>query len=152
MKASQVCKDLIIKYECSGDAFKYLCAYKCPAGYWTIGIGFTTYEDGQYVREGDCITPERCMSLFEHKLEEFESCINKLVIQPTNQNQFDALVSFCFNIGCQNFKVSTLLQKINKNPNDPSIKDEIKRWIYVHGTQSKGLINRREEEAQLYFR
>ena len=68
-----------------------------------------------------------------------------------NQNQFDALVSFVFNLGVGNFARSTLLRKIKSNPNDPTIRKEFERWIYAGGKVLNGLVRRRREEADLYF-
>ena len=67
------------------------------------------------------------------------------------QCQFDALVSFCYNVGGNAFSGSTLLKKVKANPDNPSIRDEFGRWIYAGGRVSSGLVNRREAEADMYF-
>ena len=68
-----------------------------------------------------------------------------------NQNQFNALVSFAYNVGTGNFSSSTLLKKVNRNPDDLTIKDEFLRWNKAGGKVLNGLTNRRNEEADLYF-
>ena len=67
------------------------------------------------------------------------------------QQQFDALVSFTYNVGTGAFSTSTLLAKVRVNPNDPTIRDEFMRWVYVNGVVSQGLVNRRQAEADYYF-
>ena len=67
------------------------------------------------------------------------------------QEQFDALVSFVFNVGVQAFNVSTLKKKILKNPNDPTIADEFRRWVYAGNKMLPGLVKRREQEIKLYY-
>ena len=78
--------------------------------------------------------------------------VNRL-IGPTKltQDQFDALTSFTYNIGEGNFSRSTLLKKCRANPNDPTIREEFNRWVYSKKVVLKGLIIRRQEEADLYF-
>ena len=65
--------------------------------------------------------------------------------------QFDALVSFAYNVGVGNFAKSTLLKKVNANPNDPTIRSEFEKWNKANGRVLKGLVTRRKEEADLYF-
>ena len=67
-----------------------------------------------------------------------------------NQNQFDALVSFCYNLGVNAFEGSTLRRLINANPNDPNIPAQFERWDNAGGKQLPGLYTRRVKEAQLY--
>lgn len=67
------------------------------------------------------------------------------------QQQFDALVSFTYNIGTSAFSTSTLLKKVRVWPDDPTIRDEFMRWVYVNGQVNQGLVNRREKEADFYF-
>ena len=67
------------------------------------------------------------------------------------QEQFDALVSFVFNVGVQAFRVSTLRKLVERNPNDPKIADEFRRWVYAGDKKLPGLIKRREQEIKLYY-
>ena len=88
-------------------------AYICPAGVPTIGYG-TTRINGSRVKEGMKITSDEAEVFLEQDLKVFEDAINHNVLVEINQNQFDALVSFVYNVGIANFKKSTLLKKLNK--------------------------------------
>lgn len=120
-------------------------AYLCPAGVQTIGYGHT-----YNVKMGDRITAEQAERLLIGDLAVAEREVNRYGFDLT-QNQFDALVSFVFNVGVGNFRSSTLLKRIKENPNHPDIQNQFKRWIYAGGRVLPGLVKRREEEAKLYF-
>lgn len=120
-------------------------AYLCPAGKPTIGYGHT-----EGVKPGQTITEEEAEQLLREDLIVVENEINKHNLD-INQNQFDALVSFVYNVGVGNFRTSTLLKKIKTDPNDKTIANEFKRWVYSNGKKLPGLAKRREEEAKLYF-
>jgi lysozyme len=122
-----------------------LTAYQCSAGVWTIGYGHT-----KGVQEGDSCTVEEANKWLLEDVSLAESAVNSQRLK-INQNQFDALVSFCFNVGVKAFKESTLVKKIKANPNDPTIEEEFARWKYVSGNVVSGLVNRREKESNLYF-
>lgn len=126
-------------------------AYKCPAGIWTIGYGSTYYKDGKKVKENDVITPGQADVLLLGLLESFEKGVDSFTRDDINQNQFDALVSFAYNCGLANLKSSTLLQKININPNDPTIANEFHKWTRGNGKILPGLVTRRKAESDLYF-
>lgn len=147
LKPSQNCINLIKRFE--GCRLK---AYKCPAAIWTIGYGTTRYPDGKAVKEGEEISLYRAESLLTFDVNKFASQIKLNV----NQNQFDAIVSFCYNLGMGAFNSSTLKKKIIDNPEDVSIKDEFMKWnkARVKGvlTELKGLTIRRTAEADLYFK
>jgi lysozyme len=147
LKPSQNCINLIKRFE--GCRLK---AYKCPAGVWTIGYGTIRYQDGKPVKEGEEISLYRAETLLTYEVEKFASQIKVNV----NQNQFDSLVSFCYNLGIGAFNSSTLKKKIIANPGDLSIRDEFMKWnkARVKGvlTELKGLTNRRKAEADLYFK
>lgn len=129
-----------------------LTAYKCSAGKDTVGYGNTFYEDGTPVKPGDKITQERADSLFELIANDFAKKVDPLVTDKVTPNQFAALVSFAYNAGVGNLKASTLLKKVNANPNDPTIKDEFLKWNKAGGKVLPGLTRRREAEAALYFK
>lgn len=120
-------------------------AYKCPAGVWTIGYGHT-----KIAYEGMAITKEFADSLLRNDVQGAENCVNNTGLTFT-QNQFDALVSFVYNIGCGAFTKSTLLNKIRENATPDQIKSEFRRWIYAGGKVLKGLADRREKEIDLFF-
>lgn len=147
MTTSQRAVDLIKKFE-----GYFSNAYLCPAGVPTIGYGSTMWSDGKKVVLGQKITLEGAEKLLMWELNNKESCLIKLNL---NQNQFDALMSFVYNVGCGNLMKSTLYKKALLNPNDPTIKDEFMKWnkARVRGvlTPLKGLTRRRTEEAKLYY-
>ena len=89
--------------------------------------------------------------MFKEVANRFAKRVNTLVTSNLNQNQFNALVSFAYNVGTGNFSSSTLLKKVNRNPDDLTIKDEFLRWNKAGGKVLNGLTNRRNEEAILYF-
>lgn len=126
-------------------------AYKCPAGVWTIGYGNTYYEDGTKVKEGDIITRERAEELLRIIANDFATKVDALVKPKLTMQQFDALVSFAYNVGIANFAKSTLLKKVNANPLDLTIRAEFEKWNKSNGKVLKGLVTRRKEEADLYF-
>lgn len=125
-------------------------AYKCSAGINTIGYGSTFYEDGSKVKEGDIITKERALKLFDNIVQVFVKGVLKLLKVSLNQNQLDAIVSLVFNIGLAAFGRSTVLKLINQNPNDPKIGDAIEMWRNAGGKPI--LLKRRKREVQLYFK
>jgi lysozyme len=129
---------------------KRLKAYQDSVGIWTIGYGTTFYPDGQKVKQGDSITEERADFLLKWQVLSKAVVVDSLV--KVNQHQFDALVSFAYNVGTGALKKSTLLKKVLVNPNDPSIADEFRKWCRAGGVVLKGLQARREAEQALYFK
>jgi lysozyme len=126
--------------------------YKCPAGVPTIGYGATFYPNGKKVTMADkAITEQDATDLLRHMLESFEKYVDSYCRDDVNQSQFDALVSFAYNLGPANLKSSTLLKKVNANPNDETIRAEFMKWVKAGGKTLKGLVRRREAEANLYF-
>jgi len=126
--------------------------YLCPAGVPTIGYGSTFYPDGCKVTLQDKpVTEAEATALLAAALEGFEGAVNDLVTATITQVQFDALVSFVYNVGRNAFVKSTLLRKVNANPNDPTIYAEFARWNKGGGKVLPGLVKRRKEEAELYF-
>jgi lysozyme len=127
-------------------------AYQCSADEWTIGIGTTQCLNGTLVQEGDVISKEDAVEIASIQISErYGKAVNQLVHAPITQFQFDALVSFTYNLGPENLASSTLLKLINNNPNDRQIEHEFSRWIFAAGRASKGLQNRRMFEWELYF-
>lgn len=139
-------KDLIKFYEgCK------LVAYKCSAAKDTIGYGNTFYENGTSVKPGDKISQERANELFEIIAKEFADKVTPLIKSAVTPNQFAAITSFAYNAGIGNLKTSTLLKKVNANPNDPTIDLEFKKWDKAGGKVLAGLTKRRASESKLYF-
>lgn len=146
-KVSKNGLELIKKYEGFRSA-----PYKCPAGVPTIGYGATYYPDGKRVKMTDApITEKQATEMLKNMLVGYEKAVDTYCIDTINQNQFDALVSFAYNVGTNALKNSTLLKKLNVNANDPTIKDEFMKWVKAGGKTLKGLVTRRTEEATLYF-
>ncbi len=140
MKASEKAYSLIRQFE-----GLRLTAYKCPAGVWTIGYGHTSG-----VVPGMVITKEQADEFLMRDIETTENIV-RVECPGLRQYQFDALVSFVFNVGGGNFRKSTLLKKIKANPDDNSIMDEVLRWVYANGIVLSGLQKRRLAEMRLYF-
>lgn len=131
----------------------FLKPYLCPAGIATIGLGSTYYENGKRVSLKDApITKERAYELFRNTLKQYEKDVDTLTRDDINQNQFDALVDFAYNCGVGNLRSSTLLKKVNNDPNDPNIATEFNKWNRAGGKILKGLVRRRQAEVQLYFK
>ena len=128
-----------------------LTAYVCSAGHNTIGYGNTFYENGVKVKPGDKITQQRAEELLDVILIKFVQQTNEVIKSSVNQNQRDALTDFAYNCGLGNFKSSTLLKKVNADPNDKTIREEFMRWNKGGGKVLNGLTRRREAEANLYF-
>jgi len=129
-----------------------LTSYLCSAGVATIGYGATYYQDGSKVKLGQTITRDQADQLLKDHLKEFEgSVLGLLNTTKVNQNQFDALVSFCFNLGAGNLAKSQLLRFVKANPKDPKIAAEFAKWNRAGGEVSRGLVRRRKKEAELYF-
>ena len=127
--------------------------YKCSAGVPTIGYGATFYPGGKKVTMTDpSITEEKAVELLANMLVSFEKYVDSYCRDDINQNQFDALVSFAYNLGPANLKSSTLLKKVNANPEDETIAAEFIKWVKAGGKTLKGLVRRREAESQLYFK
>lgn len=148
-------EQLIKKYESC-----MLVPYLCPAGVPTIGWGNTVYSTGRKVSLKDkAISQVEADKLFRFILDLFEKDVRSLIKTDITQNQFNALVSFAYNVGtdidadliAEGLGDSTLLKKININSKDPSIKDEFLKWNKIKGKVSKGLTSRRKIEAELYF-
>jgi len=139
MNISQEGLSLIKKFE--GCEYN---AYKCAADVLTIGYGHT-----KGVKEGDLITQQEADALLLHEMDEYEGYINNMVTVDLEQNQFDALVSWVFNLGSSNLSSSTLLKKINNKEFD-AVPEQIKRWNKAGGKVLDGLIKRRNSEALLF--
>jgi len=140
-KASENALKIIKEFE--GLRYK---TYKCPAGILTIGYGHT----GPDVIPGMQINETMADALLKLDIQKFENAVNRLVKVPITQNQFDALVSFTFNVGEGKLESSTLLKKINNN--DLTARDEFFKWIYGGGKILPGLVKRRTAERALFIK
>ena len=130
----------------------YAKPYLCPAGVPTIGWGSTRYENGVRVKMSDpAINQARAESLLRATLSAYESGVDSYTRDDVNQNQFDALVSFAYNLGVNALRDSTLIKKVNARPSDPAIRAEFMKWVNAGGKKLAGLVKRRAAEADLYF-
>lgn len=120
--------------------------YKCPAGIWTIGYGHTlgVKEDSSF------ITERYASDILQDDLAKFESSVKRLIKIPIEQNEFDALVSFCFNLGGGSLQRSTLRQKLNRGDKEGAAK-EFPKWCYAGGRKIKGLLRRRIAEQNMFL-
>ena len=147
MKLNAKGYDLIKQFEGYSDR-----PYLCPAGIPTIGFGNTYYPNGTKVKITDKqITRDQANEILQYVADKFANDVLKLVTSVISQNQLNSLTAFAYNLGLTNLKNSTLLKKVNANPNDPTIKEEFLKWNKSGGKILQGLINRRREEANLYF-
>lgn len=119
-------------------------AYLCPAGVWTIGFGHT-----KGVKQGQVITEAQACDYLVGDVAPIERLLNVIGIN-FRQEQFDALVSWIFNLGAGNFQHSTLLKKIMANASDEDICAEIVRWVNTNGKPLTGLKKRRVAEANMF--
>jgi len=144
-------------------------AYRCPAGVWTIGIGTIIYPDGTPVKEGDRISYKQARDYLMHDLRKIEYQLGQMLTIRLLQHQFDALVSFAYNVGCNALRKSSLLRYVNdgdtntsieiaflmytKCPGAPGIDDDHDGQIDEPGEKqdSPGLTKRRKSEAWLFI-
>ena len=142
MKTSNYGIDLIKQFE-----GLRLTAYKCAAGVWTIGYGHTAG-----VREGQTITEEEAENLLRYDLQTFEVGVSQVVKVFLHQHQFDALVSFAFNVGLTAFRQSTLLCRLNGGESAERVAAEFLRWNKAGGKVVEGLTRRRERESEIFLK
>lgn len=121
-----------------------LAAYQCSADVWTIGYGHT-----RGVQKGDEITVDKAEYILLQDLIEFEEYVDNLVIVSLNQDQFDALVAWTFNLGPTNLQESTLLLRLNDGKYD-DVPAQMARWNRSNGEILEGLKRRREAEGLLF--
>ena len=139
MKISQEGISLIKKFEgCELEA------YKCAAGVWTIGYGHT-----EGVNPEDEMDKESAEELLALDLEVYERSVSWIIEVPLEQQQFDALVSFTFNLGETNLSKSTLRKVLNQEKYS-EVPNQIRRWNKAGGKVNEGLVRRREAEALLF--
>lgn len=130
-----------------------LSAYPDPAtggAPWTIGYGWTQPVDGKPVVKGMTISLDKAEELLVKGVVPYANRVTVLVKVPVNQNQFDALVSFAYNLGTANLQNSTLLKKLNKKDYEGAA-DEFLKWNRAGGKVVKGLTRRREAERKLFL-
>lgn len=123
-------------------------AYICAGGKATIGYGHTAG-----VQLGDTISIEQAQMYLRHDVGDAEAAVDAMIKVPLKQCQFDALVSFVFNVGSGHFRSSTLRRLINENCSDVGmIKKAFLMWVKSRGKVLPGLVKRREEEFALFIK
>lgn len=144
MKTSKNGVDLIKRFE-----GLRLTAYDDGVGVITVGYGTTVDDSFQMIKMGLRITPDQADAFLERDLAKFESAVNQFVKVPLNQNQFDALVCFVYNIGTFNFSTSTLLKKLNAG-DYAGAAVQFLVWNKAGGKVFVGLTKRRIAEANVF--
>lgn len=151
MKHSNKCMALVKKYE----GFSSI-PYKCPAGVWTIGYGTTNYPSGKKVLRSDrSITEQEASEFLNNQLLRFSRQVHQFILEKKltiNQNQFDALVSFSYNLGLTPLfgeGKALNIAILTENPN--LVAEAMKRYVFAKGVKLPGLVKRRDEEAALYL-
>jgi lysozyme len=122
-----------------------LTPYRDEAGVWTVGWGHT----GAEARDGAMMCEDEAEELLGDDLEWAARCVDRLVTVEVSQNQFDALVDFCFNLGCTSLAESTLLKMVNAGDFEAAAKQFL-RWDKAGCKVLRGLTKRRQAEAELF--
>lgn len=123
-------------------------AYDDGVGVQTYGFGTTRKPDGTPVRHGDTIKPVDAVKHAHRELTQFEGAIKRCVTVPLYQHEYDAYVSFAYNVGPAAFCSSTLVRKLNAGDYEGAC-NELPKWVYAGGRKLQGLVNRREAERRL---
>ena len=124
-------------------------AYRDPIGIWTIGVGHTGPVNGQMIKAGLTITTKQSEQLLQQDIQSHTRVLKQVVKVPLTQSQFDALASFCFNLGPNIITNPLLLQAINRKDWAETTK-QMARYVYAGSIQLQGLINRRQAEIELF--
>lgn len=148
---------LIKLFETDNNINDYLTAYQDSGGVWTIGYGsIYNYDQGRSVQAGDQITADTALAWMRKEMGSMIPQIKKLVTVPINQNQLDALTSFCYNLGVGSLQDSTLLQLLNSGADKQTVADQFLRWnkVNINGVYVPlaGLTRRRQAEADLFVK
>ena len=135
--------DLIMRFEGFSSTI-----YRCPAGYPTIGYGHVVLDE-EKDRFADGVDQEQGEELLRRDAQVAERAVLRLITVPLTNGQFDALVSFTFNLGSGALQRSTLRRKVNRGEHE-DVPAQFKRWVWAGGRKLNGLMKRRDAEAGLY--
>lgn len=146
MKASQTCLKMLAHHE--GVRQK---PYKCPAGLWTVGVGHLI-GDGKSLPDSwnRNFTLEEVYAILAKDVERFERGVERLITIPLRQCEFDAIISFAFNLGTGCLQRSSVRSKLNRGDKEGAIESLLK-YNKAGGKVLKGLDNRRKDEARLFL-
>ncbi len=125
-------------------------AYQDSVGVWTIGYGWTQPVDGKKVGPGMQIDQATADRLLKCGVVQYEQGVNQLVKVKITQGQFDALVSFAYNLGLRSLSTSTLLKKLNDGDKQGAA-DQFGRWVNAGGKRLDGLVARRAAEREMFL-
>ncbi|AWC81184.1 MULTISPECIES: lysozyme [Serratia] len=125
-------------------------AYQDSVGIWTIGYGWTQTVDGKKIAPGMRIDQATADRLLKCGVVQYEQGVNQLVKVRITQGQFDALVSFAYNLGLRSLSTSTLLRKLNDGDKQGAA-DEFGRWVNAGGKRLDGLVTRRAAERRMFL-
>ncbi|HGH4793275.1 lysozyme [Serratia marcescens] len=125
-------------------------AYQDSVGVWTIGYGWTQTVDGKKIAPGMRIDQATAERLLKCGVVQYEQGVNQLVKVRITQGQFDALVSFAYNLGLRSLSTSTLLRKLNDGDKQGAA-DEFDRWVNAGGKRLDGLVTRRAAERRMFL-
>lgn len=125
-------------------------AYQDSVGVWTIGYGWTQPVDGKKVGPGMQIDQATADRLLKCGVVQYEQGVNQLVKVKITQGQFDALVSFAYNLGLRSLSTSMLLQKLNAGDKQGAA-DQFGRWVNAGGKRLDGLVARRAAEREMFL-
>lgn len=125
-------------------------AYQDSVGVWTIGYGWTQPVDGKKVGPGMQIDRATADRLLKCGVVQYEQGVNQLVKVKITQGQFDALVSFAYNLGLRSLSTSTLLKKLNAG-DKAGAADEFGQWVNAGGKRLNGLVARRAAEREMFL-
>lgn len=117
---------------------------------WTVGYGTTKFPSGRPVKKGDFVTPAQAEMYLREDVKKFANYVDALVTVPLKQCQYDALVSFVYNLGATNFRKSTLLKKLNAKDYKGAA-DEFLRWVSPGSSVEAGLRRRRTAERAMFL-
>ena len=117
---------------------------------WTVGYGSTKFPSGRPVKQGDKVTLGQAELYLREDVKKFENSVDALVTAPLKQCQYDALVSFVYNLGATNFRTSTLLKKLNAKDYKGAA-EEFLRWVSPGSSVEDGLRRRRTAERSLFL-
>ena len=146
MKSIELAVNIIKEFEGYSDK-----PYLCPGNVPTIGFGSTVYPNGKRVSLSDpAITKEEATEMLIQTVKDVEMQLKNVLAVQLNEHQFAALLSFTYNVGIGNLSSSTLLSLVNINASHPQIPFQFKLWNQAGGKVLRGLIRRRDAEADLW--
>jgi lysozyme len=146
MKASKKCLEMLAHHE--GVRTK---PYRCPAGLWTVGVGHLI-GDGKSLPDSwnRVFSLEEVYAILAKDVARFERGVKRLITIPLTQSEFDAILSFAFNLGLGTLQRSTLRAKLNRGDKVGAMQS-LRKYNKAGGKVLKGLDNRRKDEEALFW-